>query len=196
PFPIDLPARAGIETAIGRRGPGLRRGDGERSFVYVGRISEQKNLHNLLHALSILREREPNLRWTLEVYGKPDRWGSPNMGFRMKNYLGFLRRLSRALGIDDRVRWRGFVRRERLDPLIARRPHVFVSARLHSDEDFGVAALKSLCAGQPAVLSAWGGHLDLRRRFPGQVRLVPVYRSGIGPFVDVGRLWAQLRSAL
>ena len=185
PFPIQsiTPSR----LAVPKANDDSHRDDGIH-FVYAGRISEQKNVHTLLLALSILREREPRMRWTLDLFGQEDRWGSPNMGFRMKGYERYLRRLARELAFDDRVRWRGFVPRGRLDATLRARPHVFVSPTLHSDEDFGVAALKSLAAGYPAVLSAWGGHFDLARRFAGRARLVPAYASAIGPFIDAGEL--------
>ncbi|MFI5348588.1 MAG: glycosyltransferase [Elusimicrobiota bacterium] len=175
------------------RGRAPRRG--APVLVDAGRLSEQKNLHTLLLALSMLDRRAPQLPWRLHVYGKADGLGSPNMGFRMKSYSGYLRSLARRLGIEKRIIWRGYLPARELRRALDRR-HVFVSPSLHSDEDFGTAALKSLLAGNSAVLSDWGGHADLKHYFSRQVGLVRPVDSDLGPFIPADRLALALLRAL
>jgi len=170
--------------------------DAPPPLFYIGRISEQKNLHALLFSLRLLQERRPELPWRLEVYGAPDRCGNPNMGFRFNDYLGYLHGLSERLGLAKNILWRGWRTSSSIEEIAARRRHVFVSASLHSDEDFGVAAFKSLVCGRRAVLSDWGGHRDFKMNFPGQVLTARAYRSSAGPFIAAGELSRALNKAL
>lgn len=141
---------------------------GNPEFVFVGRLSAQKKLEVLISALA----RVPEAR--LSLFGRADNLGSPNMGLRCAGYDGRLRELAIELGLAGRVRFHGHVAREELNRYLARTPHIFVSPSAHSDENFGMAAFRSLCMGAPAVLSDWGGHADFARAFPGRVHFVAV----------------------
>ncbi len=185
PFPIGLPGRL-----VSRRAE-----SGPRRFVFAGRVSEQKGLHVVLLALRVLARRRPAWRGSLDVYGVSDGLGSPNMGFRFKTYGRFLRRVAATLGLGERVRWLGRLSPDRLRGALGR-DHVFVSASLHSDEDFGVAALDSLCLGGRAALSDWGGHADLKERFGSSVSLARPLDSPFGPFVPADRLADAMARAL
>jgi glycosyltransferase involved in cell wall biosynthesis len=135
----------------------------------VGRVSLQKNLDHVLSALSKLPRPVQ-----LDVYGGSDRLGVPQLGKRGGSGIPGLRRAARALGVERRVRLHGHVDPARLDSILGVQKPVFISLSTHLDENFGVAAFKALQLGCPAVLSAWGGHLELKRMFPDRVWLVPV----------------------
>lgn len=152
-------------------------------LVFVGRISAQKNLHTLLHAFSLILEKEPSIPARLELFGKEDHLGSPNMGFGSTDYGERLRAIAAELRLGGHVSFRGHVSRNELYESLSGRAHVFVSASLHSDENFGMAAFRSLCGGNTALLSDWGGHADFESRFPDRVTLVPVRHSDEGPFI-------------
>lgn len=153
-------------------------------LAYVGRVSEQKNLHTLLFALWILRTSHGRMpRFTLDVYGGEDNLGSPNMGLEYPNYGTYLQGLAELLGIADMVTWHGFKPRDWLFDNVHLEPHIFVSPTLHSDENFGSSVLASLVNGHQAVTTAWGGHFGFQEWFPQQLILVPVYRSTMGPVV-------------
>ena len=154
-------------------------------LAYVGRISEQKNLHTLLLALWVLRTscaRAPKI--SLDVYGAEDNLGTPHSGLRHPAYGTYLQRLAESLGVHDIVRWHGFKQRDWLFEHVHTQPHVFVSPTLHSDENFGSSLLASLANGHQALTTAWGGHLDFKEWFSEQLSLVPVHRSTRGPIVD------------
>jgi glycosyltransferase involved in cell wall biosynthesis len=154
-------------------------------LAYVGRVSEQKNLHTLLFALWILRTSYGRLpRMTLDVYGGEDNFGSPNMGLTYPNYGTYLQRLAELLGLADMVTWHGFKPRDWLFDNVHLEPHIFVSPTLHSDENFGSSVLASLVNGHQVVTTAWGGHFGFQEWFPQQLTLVPVHRSTMGPVVD------------
>jgi glycosyltransferase involved in cell wall biosynthesis len=154
-------------------------------LAYVGRVSEQKNLHTLLFSLWILRNSHGwAQRITLEVYGGEDNLGSPNMGLKYPNYGRYLQGLAELLGIDNMVTWHGFKSRDWLFDNVHLKPHIFVSPTLHSDENFGSSVLASLVNGHQAVTTAWGGHFGFQEWFSQQLILVPVHRSTMGPVVD------------
>jgi glycosyltransferase involved in cell wall biosynthesis len=154
-------------------------------LAYVGRVSEQKNLHTLLFALWILRTsygRAPSI--TLDIYGCEDNLGSPNMGLQFSNYGTYLRGLSEELDLHHIVKWHGLKPRDWLFDNVHTQPHIFVSPTLHSDENFGSSLLASLVNGHQAVTTAWGGHFGFQEWFPEQLILAPVHRSTMGPVVN------------
>lgn len=154
-------------------------------FAYVGRISEQKNLHTLLLALWILRTSyDPVPRFTVDVIGAEDNLGSPNMGLKFPNYGTYLQGLAESLGVDHMVTWHGFRPRDWIFSNVHLAHHILVSPTLHSDENFGSSVLASLVNGHQVVTTAWGGHLGFQEWFPQQLMLVPVHRSTMGPVVD------------
>ncbi len=178
---LPFPLVDGFKTNGGNRETRLS----TARLAYVGRVSEQKNLHTLLLALWILRASNggsPEV--TLDVYGGEDGLGSPNMGLRFPDYGAYLRDLTGSLGLDLVVTWHGFKPREWLFDHVHLAPHILVSATLHSDENFGSSILASLVNGHQVVTTAWGGHLEFLQWFPNQLVLAPVHRSSMGPVVD------------
>ncbi len=156
-----------------------------REFSFVGRVSPQKNLHSLILAYAILHRERGGSIPPLVIYGGEDGLGSPNMGAKISDYRSWLEQLVKRLGLSDAVVFRGFMERAELNAALSARNHVLVSASLHSDENFGMAAFRSLSQGMPAVLSAWGGHHDLARYFPaGQTQLVDVRVTDAGPVLS------------
>lgn len=156
----------------------------EVPFVYVGRISEQKNLHTLIYAFSLFLKSHPSYRGQLRIYGGEDHLGSPNMGKVSASLAEILRDLCDTLDVKERVQFLGFRPREEIQRHLSQTEHIFVSPSLHSDENFGMAAFYSLTLGQQVVLSRWGGHVDFADHFEQQVKLVNVYGDQMGPWVD------------
>ncbi|HEX4925145.1 MAG TPA: glycosyltransferase, partial [Bdellovibrionales bacterium] len=152
-------------------------------LVYVGRVSEQKNLHTLIWSLWVLKAvfKRP---MRLSIYGREDGYGSPNMNLHTPNLGRRLKALAKRLGVEALIEWRGHCESATLEREVYSKHHVFVSASLHADENFGLAAFRSLCSGNPAALTRWGAHTDLYRKFRGRVRLARVYRGSHGPFVS------------
>src|SRR6185437_1839346 len=153
-------------------------------LAYVGRVSEQKNLHTLLFSLWLMRtyfDYVPRIK--LDVYGGQDNHGSPNMGLAFPDYDAYLQRLTGSLNLEEMVTWHGFKPREWLFDNVHLSPHILVSPTLHSDENFGSSVLASLANGHQVVTTAWGGHFGFQEWFPQQLMLVPVHRSTMGPVV-------------
>lgn len=165
-------------------------------LTYAGRISSQKNLHSLLLALQLLRQTNPSLFLKLEIYGSPDSLGSPNMGIDTPNYGRFLRNLTRSLGLEDIVAWKGFVSRSQLLKQWSQGNRIFVSPSVHSEENFGASALQALLAGNKAVLTKWGGHIDFKKVFAKQINYVEVQSGSAGPTISTVALARALHKTL
>ena len=177
PFPLVDKFTLNDEVSIKRFAAGR--------FAYVGRVSEQKNLHTLLFAIWILHNWYDQIpKITLDVYSSEDNLGSPNMGIKFSNYGEYLQCLAELLCIDHIVTWHGFKSRDWLFENVHLEPHILVTPSLHSDENFGASVLASLTNGNTVIATAWGGHPGYQEWFSQQLMLVPVHRSTLGPVVD------------
>lgn len=154
------------------------------SFIFVGRISEQKNIHTLFLALSLLKKKNPSLSWSLDLIGKEDFLGSPNMGIKGVLRKEDLESLSIQLEIAENVKFHGYQDRSFIDHLLTVKRWIFCIPSLHSDENFGMAAFQFLRNGHLACLSDWGGHTDFKSHFPDQTFLTKVVESSQGPVID------------
>jgi glycosyltransferase involved in cell wall biosynthesis len=130
PLPLELPPPQGAPRAE------------DPTLAYVGRLDPIKGLERLLGAVAIARRSEPRL--TLEVAGPGG-----------DEYVGRLRRQARALGLEESVRFHGFVSAQEKVRLLER-AHAF--CLLSRSEGLPVAALEAMACGTPVVLSR-GCHL-------------------------------------
>lgn len=165
-------------------------------LFFAGRFSSQKNLHILIISLHLLKKNSPHLKWKMNFYGYQDDLGSPNMGWADQDYLKILKHLVDHFGLSDSIFFHGFVAREELAKIINASRKIFVAPSLHSDENFGMAAFRCLVDGHFAVISDWGGHVDLKENFKDQVELTDVYRSQYGPFINPSNLASKIKSTI
>jgi glycosyltransferase involved in cell wall biosynthesis len=166
-----------------------------RKFVFIGRITSQKNLHSLILALSILKNHWSDSNWEMHFFGKPDNYGSPLMGRRETNYQKYLEELTLNLKVSENIHFHGFLPREEIESMMEDEQWIFVSPSMHSDENFGMAAFRSLINGHQAILSDWGGHHDFEKEFSNALTLLPVYHSEIGPFMDIKEMVEALKAS-
>lgn len=136
-----------------------------KDLYYVGRISEQKNLHELLMAVWLIRDELRNKKRKLKIIGYEDFLGLPNLRIPSIGYLEFLYRISTILGINDLVEYHPAIPQGQIVSVISN--GVFISPSVHSDENFGLVAYRALNAGIPVILSHWGGHKDFEKYFSG-----------------------------
>lgn len=167
----------------------------ETPFIFIGRLSSQKNLHTLLLSFSLFRKLNPSLNPTLTFVGKADGLGSPNMGMPETGYDQYLNELSHALEIAPFIKFEGFQSRSWVQEKLNEKKWIFIAPSLHSDENFGMAAFQCLSQKHSAVLSDWGGHADFKKYFPDQVILTPVLKTPLGPSIDVNELAKSLYAA-
>lgn len=166
-----------------------------RKFVFIGRITSQKNLHSLITALFILKTHWGDANWEMHFFGKEDNYGSPLMGRREKDYQKYLEDLAQDLKISEHIHFHGFLPREKIESMMEQEQWIFVSPSMHSDENFGMAAFRSLINGHLAILSDWGGHHDFQKEFSNALTLLPVFHSEIGPFMDIKEMAQALKEA-
>jgi glycosyltransferase involved in cell wall biosynthesis len=113
-------------------------------FLYVGRLSKNKNVDQLLRAFANLLKKHPSA--TLEIVGD----GAEQSA---------LKELSRHLGCHDSVQWHGWKTRNEL-------PSIYASAiaciNPSSAEGFPNIPIEALSCGCPVILSDIPPHLELQ----------------------------------
>jgi glycosyltransferase involved in cell wall biosynthesis len=164
------------------------------AFVYVGRISDQKNLHLLIDSYYLLYLKKPTVP-NLIIYGKEDFLGSPNMGIAPTDCLNQLEKKIASLDLQGKILFKGFVEREIIYEELGPN-HIFVTASTHSDENFGMALMRSLAAGALAVASDWGGHKVFKKYCNDNIELSPVTFINGKPVINPEEFSILMNNAL
>ena len=143
PSVVARPGRGTLGTV---EPPRIRERAREAPFrvVCVGAVTPRKGLHTLVSGLARL-----DADWRLAAVG--DRSVDPA-------YAARVRRLSRRLGVDDRVSLPGRVDDASLASRLAE-SHLFAMPSAH--EGFGIAYLEAMGFGLPVVASTAGGAREL-----------------------------------
>lgn len=141
---LQLPARPlvlplGVTLPHGLPSPQPRPAAAPTQFLFLSRIHPKKQLETLLAALSLLHQQRPTAAWFLSIAGTGD-----------PAYLAELHRQATEGGIADRLHWLGYLAGEaKWRALVDADWFVLPSA----SENFGIAAIESLAAGTPVILS-------------------------------------------
>ncbi|WP_300011711.1 glycosyltransferase [Pseudonocardia sp.] len=138
----------GVDTDTFRTsGPTLRRRDGVRRIVSVGRLVRRKGVDETVSALA----RVPGTELLIA--------GGPAGGAAMDDDpdIARLRAVAAAAGVADRVRFLGAVPRSRVAPLL-RSADAVVCVPWY--EPFGMVPLEAMACARPVVASAVGGLTD------------------------------------
>ena len=167
-----------------------------KNLFFIGRISEQKNLHTLLWSMSLIKESLRNKEVKLHVYGYHDHFGSPNLGIDSGAYYDYLGELIEKFQIQDLVIFHGFKHISNWSELLIEKNGVGVFPSVHSDENFGMAPFDLMSKGVPTVLTAWGGYNDLIKAFPDCAHALTVIQSNMGPVIDPFGLAKILKNLL
>jgi glycosyltransferase involved in cell wall biosynthesis len=178
-----LPEFAGMRTVPFAVGPGWvldrprRRPARPRVFLYAGRLSWQKNVDLLIDAFVPVARDDRGVR--LLIAGAVDSLGYPHLGVvPAVSYAAHLAKVIARRRLEGRVEFLGPLGPERLRAAFDE-ADAQVSLSTHFGEEFGYSVAQGLARGVPALLTAWGGHLDLIDE--GAARPVPVRsRPGLG----------------
>lgn len=128
------PDRKDARVASDRKEPGL--------VIYLGRLKKYKNVDHLIQAMAIVREEVPGAR--LLIVGAGDRRRA-------------LEALTRSMGLDDAVRFTGFVSEEEKLRLLTRAE---VAAYPSSKEGWGITVIEANACGVPVVAARVPGLRD------------------------------------
>lgn len=167
-----------------------------QSILYIGRLTPQKNLHNLILAYSLLKKSSSEKIPPLIFFGKEDALGSPNMNLRFDFYLDFLKDLCAKLGIQDDVYFKGYIDDVLINDLLTRATSLFISPSLQSDENFSRTALRALVGHNQTILSGWGGYNDLENHFAEKIEFLPVTLAEYGPTISAGTIAQAITKCL
>ncbi len=165
-------------------------------LVYIGRLSPQKNLHNLILAYSIIQKKKSLVLPPLTLFGKEDDLGSPNMELKQTGYLDYLKGLVNELDLTSSIHFLGHQSRESINRFLTEKRCLAISPSLHSDENFGMAILQSLVAGNHCLISNWGGHSDFKNYFSERTTLMNVNSSFRGPILSAQTIADSIESKL
>ncbi|MBX9768564.1 MAG: glycosyltransferase [Bdellovibrionales bacterium] len=169
----------------------------DKHFLYLGRLNPLKNIHGLICAYAKLKSN-----WTsgdipyLEIVGPWDSDGIDRVGLPKVDYKKFIQELIGEMELSSFVKIRPAVSEKRVAQLLADPSVILVNTSFSPDEDFGLVAAQALSLGRTAVLSNWGGHIDLCKRFRRQVFTALVYQGKFGPYLDLNDFSRKLASAL
>lgn len=141
--------------------PGAAR-DSQR-LLFVGRLTGQKGLEHLLHALSTMRTPA-----TLDVVGD-----GPN-----REALG---QLAARLGIGERLRWHGQLPQSELAAMYQRAAAVVVPS---VDEGLGLVAVEALLCEAPVVAFDSGGLRDIVQHEKTGLLVAPGDRAALARTLD------------
>lgn len=129
----------GVEFGPTKPGPNVLKDENGRFILFVGRLVVEKGVQYLLQAFPAILAAIPDARLVIGGSGP---------------YAETLHRLTRNLGITERVVFTGFINAPVRDSLLQQAAAaVFPSIY----EPFGIVALEAMAAGCPTVVAATGG---------------------------------------
>jgi len=117
--------------------------NGGLKIICVARVIERKGQHHLIQAVKRIVDK--GFKILVEFIGTGD-------------FLPDCQDLAAKLGVENHVRFRGYISREEL-PRYYANSHIFVLPSFN--EGMSLAALEALAAGLPLILTRTGGSYDL-----------------------------------
>ncbi len=137
-FSVSEASRSAVRNRLGWSG---------RVLLCLGRLARNKGYDLLINALPLVLERVPDAILHLPV-------GGEDIGAREQEILGELQDQVRGLGLEERVRFEGFIPDDEL-PDHYRAADVFVLPSRY--EPFGMTAVEAMASGTPTVVTTKGG---------------------------------------
>lgn len=160
-----------------------------KHILYFGRISEQKDLHEAIVAVSFIADEMRSQNRKFKIFGYEDFLGLPHHRIPSLGYLEMLYKLSKKLGVSDIVEFHPAIPQGQINEQL--KDGIFLSTSFHSDENFGLVAFRALNLGVPVLLTDWGGHRDFSSSFS-NVELIPVYQFKRTPHINPYELSEKL----
>jgi mannosylfructose-phosphate synthase len=143
-YPVGSSTRVLLRRKFGFEG---------KVILALGRIARNKGYDLLIRAFAEVASREPEALLVLAI-------GGERLDPGEEHILGACRALVRELGLDERVRFSGFVADGDMAD-IYRAADVFVMPSRY--EPFGMTAVEAMACGTPTVVTTHGGLFRLLR---------------------------------
>ncbi|MBX3171619.1 MAG: glycosyltransferase [Candidatus Eremiobacteraeota bacterium] len=137
-FPVGEASRQAIRRRLGFSG---------RVVMAIGRLARNKGYDLLIEAFALVAERFPDARLRLAV-------GGENMNPGEATIMAELWEQVRQLGLQDRVKFTGFVEEEEMADHYRAADLFVLSSRY---EPFGMTAIEAMACGTPTVVTTHGG---------------------------------------
>jgi glycosyltransferase involved in cell wall biosynthesis len=197
PFPVDAadfyPA-PGLRDAF-RREKGWA--DDETVFIFTGRLSRQKRIHQLIDVFAAWKQRTGRSA-RLVLVGDVDKIGDPFLLQSEMEGEYFQRLWHKWQSLDPALRacveFHGFRPNKELLSYYSA-ADVFVNISVHNDEDYGMSCAEALACGMPLILTDWAGFSSFRiAGIEQHVRMVPVRLSRRGKLVSLKALEAHFEA--
>ncbi len=146
----------------------------DKNLVFAGRLSPSKNLEALIYTVYFL-QKEQNLNVGLHFFGKFDNHFSADRGrWDVENYAEKIHSLISSLDWKQRPVFHGYLEQDEWIQTQIQNP-VYFNLSTFMSEDFDVSLAQTQQKNWPAVLSTWGGHLDVNHS---QAILIPWRQIG------------------
>ena len=164
-------------------------------FLFTGRISRQKRVHQLMKTF-VQWKNKNSANAKLIFVGEADGIGDPFAGkFEAEGeYFHFIYNLYKSLPVDDQacIEFKGFVPNEKINEFYCA-ADCLVNISVHNDEDYGMSCAEAMSAGLPLILTDWAGFSSFA--LPGleqEVRFVPVKLGKTSKLISVSSLEAEM----
>ena len=137
-FPVGETSRQAIRNGLGFEG---------RVVLALGRLAPNKGYDLLIRGFAVVARRVDDVVLQLAV-------GGEELGESERTLLAELKALTIELGIDERVRFTGFIDDDQLADYYRAADLFVLSSRY---EPFGMTAIEAMACGTPTVLTIHGG---------------------------------------
>ena len=137
-FPVSIASRNALRSRLGFQG---------RVVLALGRLARNKGYDLLIDAFSLVAARIPDVALHLAV-------GGASLNTEEQRILDELKAQALRLGLEDRVKFSGFVADNDLADHY-RAADVFVLSSRY--EPFGMTAIEAMACGTPTVITTHGG---------------------------------------
>jgi glycosyltransferase involved in cell wall biosynthesis len=133
----------------------------DKMILYAGRLTRQKNIHQLILSFSKVAKAEPRAK--LFLAGKFTDDYSLYYGFLKKqDYEKKITGLIEKLKLQEKIKFLGHVPYEQMRYYFGA-CDLHVSLSVDGREEFGYSVAEGLMTGAPTLVSKWGGGVDFVR---------------------------------
>ena len=164
-------------------------------FLYTGRVSQQKNVLELVKAFNSCLKLSNDEAY-LYFAGPFDDMGIPYKGQDNPHGAYF----QRWENIHQSINQTNIKYIFNLNATELRQAYnaadYFISLSTHNDEDFGMSPAEAALCGLPLILSDWGGYSSFKTWLKDDCTLVPINLDDLRPLPDLSNFRKQLYKSL